>query len=283
MYRTDGGIVHGLKDILEAHKGPFMGQGEWSGLSYGKRHKRVTVLWLDSQGLEGALSHIGNLSFLRMLLVSNNSFQGTIPHLYLDANKLRGVIPTNLSDCSNLKWLWLAQSNLCGNIPTELFDFGKNPLGGRSLEMLNSILLWWVQLIWWSSFRNWQQVLCGGLVTLELPKCEEKGSKKKRFPFFIFVLVIAPTLLIVLCCVYLFYKKKHNSQQSQSSGNERFLKVSYNELLKATDGFSKTNLIGEGGFSSIYKGILDSDVDKYVAVKVLALFHGSLIKNIPKV
>ena len=27
MYRTNWGIGHGLKDILEAHKGPFTGQG----------------------------------------------------------------------------------------------------------------------------------------------------------------------------------------------------------------------------------------------------------------
>ncbi|GKB85950.1 leucine-rich repeat protein [Tanacetum coccineum] len=113
--------------------------------------------------------------------------------------------------------------------------------------------------------------LCGGLVTLELPKCKEKGSKKKRFPFFIFFIVIAPTLLIVLCCVYLLCKKKRNSQPSQSSGNERFLKVSYNELLKATDGFTTENLIGEGGFSSVYKGILDSHDDRFVAIKVLHL------------
>ncbi|GJY45371.1 kinase-like domain-containing protein [Tanacetum coccineum] len=65
--------------------------------------------------------------------------------------------------------------------------------------------------------------------------------------------------------------KKRNSQPSQSSGSERFLKVSYNELLKATDGFSTENLIGEGGFSSVYKGILDSYDDKFVAVKVLHL------------
>ncbi|GKA11685.1 kinase-like domain-containing protein [Tanacetum coccineum] len=89
------------------------------------------------------------------------------------------------------------------------------------------------------------------LVTLELPKCKEKGSKKKRFPFFIFVIVIVPRLLIILCCVYLLWKKKHNSQPSQSSGNERFLKVSYNQLLKATDGFSRENLIGEGGFTLV--------------------------------
>ncbi|GJY06101.1 kinase-like domain-containing protein [Tanacetum coccineum] len=58
-------------------------------------------------------------------------------------------------------------------------------------------------------------------------------------------------------------------QPSQSSGNERFLKVSYNELLKATDGFSIANLIGEGGFNSVYKGILDCDDDKFVAVKII--------------
>ncbi|GKG10424.1 kinase-like domain-containing protein, partial [Tanacetum coccineum] len=71
---------------------------EWSGISCGKRHKRVTVLQLYSKGLEGSLSpHVGNLSFLRKLSLGNNSFQGTIPHelgrlsrlrrLYLDANK----------------------------------------------------------------------------------------------------------------------------------------------------------------------------------------------------
>nr|GEX02984.1 protein kinase-like domain-containing protein [Tanacetum cinerariifolium] len=78
------------------------------------------------------------------------------------------------------------------------------------------------------------------LVTLELPKCKETGSRKK-------------------------------SQPSQSLGNERFLKVSYNELLKATDGFSRENLIGEGGFSSVYKGNLDYDDGRVVAIKVLHL------------
>ncbi|GJV27859.1 kinase-like domain-containing protein, partial [Tanacetum coccineum] len=75
---------------------------EWSGVSCGKRHKRVTALRLISQGLEGSLSpHVGNLSFLRKLSLPNNSFQGTIPHelgrlsrlrlLYLHRNKSSGV------------------------------------------------------------------------------------------------------------------------------------------------------------------------------------------------
>ncbi|GJU72208.1 kinase-like domain-containing protein [Tanacetum coccineum] len=80
----------------------------WSGVSCGKRHKRVTALRLVSHGLEGSLSpHVGNLSFLREFSLWNNSFQGTIPHelghlsrlrrLYLGANKFSGVIPANLS------------------------------------------------------------------------------------------------------------------------------------------------------------------------------------------
>ncbi|GJX68120.1 leucine-rich repeat protein [Tanacetum coccineum] len=40
---------------------------DWSGISCGKRHRRVTVIKLKSQGLEGSLSpHVGNLSFLRV-------------------------------------------------------------------------------------------------------------------------------------------------------------------------------------------------------------------------
>ncbi|KAF5807265.1 putative protein kinase RLK-Pelle-LRR-XII-1 family [Helianthus annuus] len=49
------------------------------------------------------------------------------------------------------------------------------------------------------------------------------------------------------------------------------MKVSYNQLLKATNGFSEANLIGNGGFSSVYKGVLDENDDRFVAVKVLHL------------
>ncbi|KAM7466681.1 hypothetical protein LguiB_014243 [Lonicera macranthoides] len=50
------------------------------------------------------------------------------------------------------------------------------------------------------------------------------------------------------------------------------------DLLKATNGFSSTNLIGVGCFGSIYKGILDRE-EKMLAVKVLDLQRQGAFKS----
>jgi LRR receptor-like serine/threonine-protein kinase FLS2 len=46
-------------------------------------------------------------------------------------------------------------------------------------------------------------------------------------------------------------------------------KVSYQELSSATNGFNETNLLGTGGFGSVYKGILSDGIE--IAVKVFNL------------
>ncbi|GMP73164.1 hypothetical protein CsSME_00030996 [Camellia sinensis var. sinensis] len=55
---------------------------DWNGILCSHRHpNRVVKLGLRSQGLVGSLSpHIGNLSFLKSLILQNNSFHGPIPH-----------------------------------------------------------------------------------------------------------------------------------------------------------------------------------------------------------
>ncbi|GJX14670.1 leucine-rich repeat protein [Tanacetum coccineum] len=253
-------------------------------------------------------------SLTKFLDLSYNSLSGSIPseiidlkmlsHLDLSYNKLSGTITSSLGECISLTELYLSGNIFEGIIPSSLtslrglgfLDISQNYLSGKIPQFLDK----WVSLEFLNlSFNDFEgQVpvvgvfanasafsvlgnnkLCGGLVILELPKCKEKRSKNKRFPFFILFIVIAPTILIVLCCVYLFCKKKRSNQTSQSSGNERFLKVSYNELLKATDGFSAENLIGEGGFSSVYKGILDANDDRFVAIKVLHLLNRGAHKS----
>ncbi|PWA70943.1 protein kinase-like domain-containing protein [Artemisia annua] len=243
----------------------------------------TNFLQLSYNNLSGSIpSAIKSLKMLSGLDLSYNNLSGTITsslgecisltELYLSGNRFEGIIPSSLSSLGGLGVLDISVNNFSGRIPQFLGKW-------KSLEYLNlSFNDFEGEVPVVGVFANASAFsvrgnnrLCDGLVTLELPKCKETGSKNKRFPFFILVIVIAPTLLIVLCCVYLLCKKKRNSQQSQSSGSEWFMKVSYGQLLKATDGFSVANLIGEGAFSCVYKGILDSDDDKFVAIKVLRL------------
>ncbi|GJN00722.1 hypothetical protein PR202_ga17922 [Eleusine coracana subsp. coracana] len=50
-------------------------------------------------------------------------------------------------------------------------------------------------------------------------------------------------------------------------------RISYRELVDATDGFSEVNLIGKGGYGHVYKGVLREGI--VVAVKVLHQDHAS--------
>ena len=104
---------------------------EWEGVTCGRKHRRVTVLDLQSRGLVGSLSpFIGNLSFIRKIVLANNTIGGKILDevgrlfrlqvLRLTNNSFHGEIPANLSHCSNLYYLDVGNNNLLGSIPTEL-------------------------------------------------------------------------------------------------------------------------------------------------------------------
>ncbi|CAN1187580.1 Probable LRR receptor-like serine/threonine-protein kinase At3g47570 [Linum perenne] len=110
---------------------------QWYGVSCSERHSgRVTSLSLQSQGLSGSISpHIGNLSFLKVLLLYNNSFIQEIPSeigrlhrlqtMELYNNSLTGEIPSNISGCSALTVCRLHNNNLMGSLPWEMGNLQK--------------------------------------------------------------------------------------------------------------------------------------------------------------
>uniref|UniRef100_A0A6N2NAJ5 non-specific serine/threonine protein kinase n=1 Tax=Salix viminalis TaxID=40686 RepID=A0A6N2NAJ5_SALVM len=117
---------------------------EWSGVACGRRHQRVVELDLHSYKLVGGLSpSIGNLSFLRLLNLENNSLSSSIPGelgrlfrlqmLRLGNNSFSGEIPANISSCANLIALRLEGNNLTGKLPEQLESLSK-------LKVLNFIL-----------------------------------------------------------------------------------------------------------------------------------------------
>ncbi|KAL7224643.1 hypothetical protein ACSBR1_026004 [Camellia fascicularis] len=103
----------------------------WAGVICSRRRQRVTSLHLRNMGLEGTISpHVGNLSFLQLLDLGNNSFYGhltdEIGHLhrlktlYLFLNMLEGNIPLGLHHCQRLEVISLAHNKFSGRIPKEL-------------------------------------------------------------------------------------------------------------------------------------------------------------------
>nr|XP_011469010.1 PREDICTED: putative receptor-like protein kinase At3g47110 isoform X2 [Fragaria vesca subsp. vesca] len=109
----------------------------WHGVTCSQRHRqRVTKLELSSLELVGSISpHVGNLSFLRVLDLENNSFTHQIPPqignlrrlqvLYLNNNSLTGTVPPNISNCFQLIFLDLGVNNMVGKIPPQLSSLSK--------------------------------------------------------------------------------------------------------------------------------------------------------------
>ncbi|KAK6929460.1 Leucine-rich repeat-containing N-terminal, plant-type [Dillenia turbinata] len=98
---------------------------QWDGVTCSKRHQRVVMLSLEGKGLAGPLSpSIGNLSFLSVLNLGDNFFNGDIPKevgnlfrlqvLNLSSNAFTGEIPTpaNLGSLEALENLNLDFSRL---------------------------------------------------------------------------------------------------------------------------------------------------------------------------
>ncbi|KAM7466726.1 hypothetical protein LguiB_014288 [Lonicera macranthoides] len=230
------------------------------------------------------LSEVGNLKNLVELDLSENRLSGEIPielgkcndlvNLYLVGNLFEGSIPLSFESLKGVQKLDIFSNNLPSIVPIFLANF--------SLESLNlSFNNFEGELPTNGVFANVSVIsivgnsgLYGGISALQLPRCKTKTSKEQRLSRFHIILISGGCLLLSISMVSLviicWLKKKKLVQSSTHLPNESFLTVSYGDLLKATDGFSSTNLIGVGSFGSVYKGILDRE-EKMVAVKVLNL------------
>ena len=86
----------------------------------------------------------------------------------------------------------------------------------------------------------------------------------------ILVIGIIVILALVVSSLLLFWRKAHRAVLSPNQAKEKFRKVSYADLEKATSGFSPGNLVGSGRFGSVYKGTIEFEVNP-VAIKVFNL------------
>ncbi|KAL3721786.1 hypothetical protein ACJRO7_034170 [Eucalyptus globulus] len=243
------------------------------------------LLCLSHNYLTGILpTEVGNLRALTTLDVSNNLLVGEIPNslgdctslasLRMEGNFFHGSIPQSIKSLGGIEELDLSRNNLSGQIPEFLAIF-------QSLKRLNlSYNKFEGMLPCEGVFKNTtgtsivgNNELCGGLPEFHLPNCISKSHKSIKINVVIVVASIifgVVGIALIVAFTYLCWVKKKVNEPVSSSMDDSHLNVSYGTLLKATEGFSSANLIGVGGFGSVYRGIL-KDNGMLVAVKVLHL------------
>lgn len=246
--------------------------------------KDLLQLDLSSNSLTGNLPlGLHNLKVASLIDLSRNSFTGVIPDEYgsmldlitfsLASNKLQGSIPRSLGKMIGLESLDLSNNNLSGEIPKSLeglrslnyFNVSFNKLRGEiptggNFKSFN-----------YQSFAS-NEALCGDDPQLQVPLCGStrttttKTMPRRRLILIVSAAVFGSLILATILVITWIMRRRRKEEPPQDSSGSRF---SYTQIQRATNGFSKENLLGSGSFGSVYLARLEKGV--VMAVKVFNL------------
>ncbi|KAK4606575.1 hypothetical protein RGQ29_000703 [Quercus rubra] len=108
------------------------------------------------------------------------------------------------------------------------------------------------------------------LTVSKLPQPPRQRKSKDRQGQIIMILIIAVVVVLILVTVAIFVLRRKKYAEiledwESEYGPHRF---SYKNIYKATKGFSDKELLGEGGFGKVYRGILRSSNTEIAVKKV---------------
>ena len=252
--------------------------------------KGLLVLNLSSSFLTGNLPpEVENMKSIIKLDLSKILLSGYIPRtmgqlqnlikLSLSQNRLQGPIPVEFSHFLSLESLDLSHNNLSGIIPNSLEALiylrylnvsfnklrGEIPNGGPFLNFPVESFIF-------------NEALCGAPHFQVIACHKNTPSPSWKTKAFILKYILLPITLIVTLAVFivLWMRKRENLEvqtliESWLPGTHG--RISYQQLLYATNHFGEENLIRKGSLSMVFKGVLSNDLT--VAIKVFNLdFQG---------
>ncbi|KAJ9162935.1 hypothetical protein P3X46_022667 [Hevea brasiliensis] len=238
---------------------------------------------LSSNHLQGPLPlELSKMDMVLAIDLSSNNLSGTIPtqlgscialeHLNLSGNILEGPLPASIGQLPYLKQLDVSSNQLSGEIPPSLeaspilkqlnFSFNKfsgNVSNGGAFSSLTI-----------ESFLG-NKGLCGTI------KGMSKCRKKRAYSSFILPILLS-LFATPFLCMFLLLRSRFRRQltmfdqgdlenEEKETKELQYPRISYQQLIEATGGFSASSLIGSGRFGHVYKGVLEDNTR--IAVKVL--------------
>ncbi|CAI0422368.1 unnamed protein product [Linum tenue] len=257
-------------------------------------NNHVTSVTLSGMNCSGTLSpRIGALKTLTTLTLKGNGITGEIPKefgnmssltsLDLENNRLTGEIPPSLGDLKKLQFLTLSQNNLSGPIPESLSGLqnlinillDSNNLSGPIPDRLFKVPKY-------NFTRNHLNCSQNPPNRCESDSTDSGDSHKPKVGIIVGIVVGLSSILLAGGLMYFICKYRHKGYKREvfvdvaGEVDRRIAfgqlkRFSWRELQLATDNFSDKNILGQGGFGKVYKGVLPDGTK--IAVKRLTDFE----------
>jgi len=269
----------------------------WKGVGCDSHSKRVINLNLAYHRLVGPIPpEIGRLNQLQALSLQGNSLYGSLPpelgnctklqQFYLQGNYLSGYIPSEFGDLVELEALDLSSNTLSGSIPHSIDKLSKLTSFNVSMNFLTGEIPSSGSLV---NFNETSFVgnlgLCGKQINsackdaLQSPSnapqspsddaFNKKNGKNSTRLVISAVATVGALLLVALMCFWgcflykNFGKKDIRGFRVELCGGSSVvmfhgdLPYSSKDILKKLETMDEENIIGAGGFGTVYKLAMD--------------------------
>ncbi|KAL0377032.1 UNVERIFIED_CONTAM: putative LRR receptor-like serine/threonine-protein kinase [Sesamum calycinum] len=204
-------------------------------------------------------TEVESLKNVEKLDLSHNRFSGLIPsslskclslqQLFLEGNLFQGEIPLGLKALRGLVELDLSRNNFSGPIPSFLAELRLEKLNLSYNRLQGEVPQEGI-------FRNrtafsldGNKELCGGIPELNLPRCSLMTRRKKNSSSLLKILIpclisggaFVTVSIYLILYVYRCGRPRKNVASIASSVGTQFMRLSYGDLIRATDGFSEAS------------------------------------------